>query len=471
MYKRSRYQATRHHSRRLSGIERATAELAPPQATPVQTQRLPSSVHVVSLVVACAVAALAFGFPLKGHVTALDGKIDGHGQIMESLKLPPADEGALYNPSWQPQLGNWQTVTVQQGDTLASIFDSLGLPADDARTILHSDNPAAKTLRNLPVGLILRLHRADGQLKELVFETPALGAIRIAREDSGYQVSKCSSMIEQRTAFATGSVHGSFLDSAARAGLSPVLSRRLERIFAHRIDFAKDVKANDRFTIIYREHFFNGEKLGDGDILAADLELSGHRYVAVGFPDHQGRLHYYTPDGKGIEPALMRYPLHFERVSSPFGAARMHPILGVVRPHTGIDLAAPRGTPIKAAGDGVIEYRDWMHGYGKTIMIDHGRGYETLYAHMVRFNPGLHDGERVTKGQVIGYVGATGLATGPHLHYEVRIDGVPRNPATVALPGDPPIAPSRLAAFRNQAAPLLAQIDLLNRTRVALRGD
>lgn len=445
--------------------------MTPPHSVPVRTRHLPSSAHILSALAACAVAALAFGFPLRTPVTAVDGKIDAQGQIEQSLKLPAADEGALYNPEWQPKFGNWQTVTVQKDDSLASIFDSFGLPAADARAILAGNSAAATTLRKPSVGLILRLHRAGGHLKELVFETSELGAIRIMRDGSNYRVSKCSSMIEQRTAFVTGSVHGDFLGSAAQAGLVPALSRRLERIFAHRVDFSKDMKPNDRFTVIYQAHFFNGEKLGDGDILAAELDLSGHRYVAVGFSDREGRLHYYTPEGKGIEPALMRYPLHFERISSPFGVARLHPVLGVVRPHTGIDLAAPTGTPIEAAGDGVIEYRDWMRGYGETIIINHGRGYETLYAHMSRFNPALHNGERVTKGEPIGYVGETGLATGAHLHYEVRVDGVPRNPATVALPGDPPISPGRMGAFRSRAAPLLAQMNLLSQSRVALRGD
>lgn len=440
------------------------------QATLIHSRRLFLSSRPVVLLMACAVAALAFGFPLEQTLARLTPRSALPGKIRESLKLPPADESALLDPNWRPQQPHWRTVTVEQGDTLAGIFDSLDLPSDDLYALLAA-GAEAKALATLYPGLVLRLHRADGHLQELVYETAKQGAIRIYRDNGEYKIAHANNMIEQRTAFATGIIDDTFLDAAKQAGLSLALRKHLQQIFAHRIDFTRDIHPHDRFTVIYREHYFGGEKLGDGDILAAELDLSGHRYRAIGFPDKQGRLRYYTPAGKGIEPAFTRYPLHFERVSSPFGAKRLHPILGIVRPHTGIDLAAPRGTPIRAPGDGVIEYRGWEHGYGRTIMIDHGRGYETLYAHMSRYNRKLHDGDRVTKGELIGYVGSTGLATGPHLHYEIRVDGVPRNPATVTLPGDPPLASARMAAFKQKAQPLLAQMALLSNTRVALRGD
>ena len=168
---------------------------------------------------------------------------------------------------------------------------------------------------------------------------------------------------------------------------------------------------------------------------------------------------------------FIRFPLRYKKVSSPFRINRVHPVLGVRRPHTGIDLAAPTGTPVRAPGDGVVEFVGWQRGYGKTVIVDHGRGYTTLYAHLSRFARGLEKGDTLRRGEILAYVGSTGLSTGPHLHYEVHVDGKPHDPATVTLPGDPPLPENRLASFKRHSEPLLAQIDLLRRTRLALRDD
>ncbi|MGI9329730.1 MAG: M23 family metallopeptidase, partial [Gammaproteobacteria bacterium] len=216
--------------------------------------------------------------------------------------------------------------------------------------------------------------------------------------------------------------------------------------------------AGDQFQIIYDELWRDGERLGDGEILAAEFINQGESFRAIRYEDPQGRVDYYTPDGHSVRKAFVRAPLSFSRISSNFNPKRRHPKLNTIRAHKGVDYAAPTGTPVKAAGDGKVIHRGVKGGYGKTVILQHGGNITTLYAHLSRYGK-FRNGTRVRQGQIIGYVGSTGLATGPHLHYEYRTNGVHRNPRTVKLPDAEPINPEYLPEFRAIASDLLEQLE------------
>jgi murein DD-endopeptidase MepM/ murein hydrolase activator NlpD len=229
-------------------------------------------------------------------------------------------------------------------------------------------------------------------------------------------------------------------------------------IFEWDIDFIQDVREGDRFTVIYEELWRDGVKLRDGEIIAAEFVNQGKSFRAARFRDETGRSGYFTADGRSVRKAFIRAPLNFTRVSSNFNPSRRHPVLNTIRAHRGVDYAAPSGTPIRAAGDGKVLFRGVQGGYGNTIILQHGGNITTLYGHMSRFGS-AREGARVSQGDVIGYVGKSGLATGPHLHYEYRVNGVHRNPRTVALPPADPVPAERQAEFQSETEPLWRQLD------------
>ena len=238
-------------------------------------------------------------------------------------------------------------------------------------------------------------------------------------------------------------------------------------MFGWDVDFALDIRKGDSFSLLFEQHYLDGEKLRDGKILAAEFTNQGNKYRAILFTDPEGNSQYYSEDGKSMRKAFLRSPVDFRRISSTFQRERFHPVLGKKRPHRGVDYAAASGTPIKAAGDGKVIFRGVKGGYGNTVVLQHGSNITTLYAHMSRFRKGVTSGSRVKQGQTIGYVGKSGLATGPHLHYEFRINGVHRNPLTVKLPDAAPIQAKYKAEFMEQSRQLLAQLDLFKRVQVA----
>ncbi len=445
--------------------------LRKPQATRRVARGLSISTHLLAALTACVVAALAFGLPMD-RLDPQAGSWDNSGlsQLEQPLILPEVEKTRLLDPDWSDQLETWETVTVEPGDTLAAIFNRLGLKESELYAFLAA-GVEARALERLYPGQIFKLRVEDKQLQELVYDTDRISGVRIFRDVDHFKTSSYTHRIEKRVGYASGMVSNTLTGALREAGLSPGIRGKLTRIFSRHIDFERQIRPGDTFTILFEEHYFTGEKLGEGNILAAELSVGGQTHQAIGFPDAQNKLRYYTPEGEGLEPAFIRYPVSYSRISSPFSTNRRHPILGIRRPHPGIDLVAPTGTPVKAAGSGIIESIGWQRGYGKTVVLDHGRGYTTLYAHLSRFDAALKQGDQIERGQVIAYVGSTGLSTGPHLHYEVHIEGQPQDPARVVLPGDPSLSAEQLAAFRRQAGPLLAQLDLLQRTRVALRDN
>ena len=356
---------------------------------------------------------------------------------------------------------------VADGDTLAALFASRNLSATDLAAIMDLDTAAERLKRILPGDVIHVTYTPDAHIQSLRMHYDDAHTLEVTRQGTGFVATLKDIPLTVTEAYAHGVIENSLFDSASRAGLSDATTMELIQLFAWDIDFAHDIQNGDRFSVVYQKLQRLGQPITNGPILAAEFDAGNKTYRVVRYTDPAGQSGYYTPDGRSVKKTLMRAPVSFSRISSGFSLHRKHPILGFTRAHQGVDYAAPSGTPIMAAGDGRIVFEGYKGGYGKCMIIDHGGGYSTLYGHMSRFKPGTHSGLHVKQEQVIGYVGMTGLATGPHLHFEVRINGVPRNPRTVKLPDTTPVQAADLAAFGTASANLLAQLTNLGDTRLA----
>lgn len=391
---------------------------------------------------------------------------DAYDDIVQS-----AVHDALTAPSQPAEATNseWITAKVKRGQTLSTIFDTNGLGPAEWHSVLALGGDT-RELRRLQIGDHLRLRIHNGQLQALTYAYDDNHTLDVRRVGDKLRANTIVAKLEHHDVEASGQIHNSLFVDGQHAGLSNRLMLEFAHIFNYDIDFAQDLQAGDRFTVIYDQIYKNGKKLRDGDILAAEFVNQGHRHRAVRFVESDGSVAYYTPQGQPLHRAFIRTPVDFTRISSGFSLARWHPILHRMRAHYGVDYAAPMGTPVHVTGDGRIAFIGRDGGYGNAIKVQHGKHYETIYGHMSRFRKGLGVGTRVHQGEVIGYVGMTGLATGPHLHYEFRVNGAPKNPMTVKLPRGLPMSPRELARFRKQEGPLVARIDSVDSSQYADSG-
>jgi len=362
---------------------------------------------------------------------------------------------------------DWKTATVKSGDNLALIFARQGLSPQELDRVMRSDKSTSALKRLMP-GQQFEFGIDNDKLQQLIYKIDDLNTLKINRDtDGNFTVTTDTRQMEARVTNTTGVIDSSLFLAGQVAGLSDNLIMELAGIFGWDVDFALDIRSGDHFTLVYEELFLDGQKKRDGNILAAEFVNRGKSYRALRYTDASGQSDYYSPDGRSMRKAFIRTPVDFTRISSRFGK-RYHPTLKKQKNHHGVDYAAPRGTPIKAAGDGKLIHVGRKGGYGKTVIIQHGGKYSTLYAHMSRIKPGMRRGKRVRQGQIIGYVGTTGRSTGPHLHYEFRVNGVHRNPLTVKLPDAAPIKKKYKTDFLNKSRSLIALLDVLQRTTVAL---
>ncbi|SFW34679.1 MULTISPECIES: peptidoglycan DD-metalloendopeptidase family protein [Pseudomonas] len=358
-------------------------------------------------------------------------------------------------------------VIVAKGDTLSTLFEKVGLPSTSVHEILASDKQA-KQFTQLQRGQKLEFElNPDGQLNNLHTKLSDLESITLTKNDKGYVFNRVTAKPTVRSAYVHGVINSSLSQSAARAGLSHSLTMDMASVFGYDIDFAQDIRQGDEFDVIYEQKVVNGKSVGNGPILSARFTNRGKTYTAVRYTNKQGNSSYYTADGNSMRKAFIRTPVDFARISSKFSAGRKHPILNKIRAHKGVDYAAPRGTPIKAAGDGKVLLAGRRGGYGNTVIIQHGNTYRTLYGHMQGFAKGVKTGGSVKQGQVIGYIGTTGLSTGPHLHYEFQVNGVHVDPLGQKLPMADPIAKGERARFLAQSQPLMARMDQEKATMLA----
>jgi len=359
------------------------------------------------------------------------------------------------------------TYTIKAGDSLAHIFKELGLSPRLLHRIVNSGKPA-KQLARIKPGQILHIHRDDEeQLTELVYEMDPTKTLRVKQENKKFIAKLEQRDVDSRKAEVSGIIEYSLFESAHKAGLSDALTLKLAKIFGWDIDFALEIRSGDRFSVVYSEEWLDGEKLRDGPILAAEFTNRGKVYRAVRFEPTKGEAAYYTPDGKLMRKTFLRTPVKFSRISSKFTKRRWHPVLKRWRSHKGVDYAAPTGTPVKSAGAGKIAFVGRKGGYGKVIYIKHQGSYTTIYGHLSGFAKGMRKGKSIRQGQLIGYVGSTGLASGPHLHYEFRVKGKHKDPLKVTFAPAIPINRKYLPTFKKATRPLLAKLDNLNRTLVA----
>lgn len=372
--------------------------------------------------------------------------------------------GAGMLPGTNPA-DDWHIVRVRAGQSLADIFHELGLSPTDLQRVVDAkvDNGA---FRRIHPGDEFAFKRADNRLTALRFDRDDKTRIVLSMDAKEVRTEIVERELERRVHVAHGTITSSLFEAGDSAGMTDAMTLKLAQAFGYDIDFAQDLREGDSFTVIYNDVYREGERLRDGDIIAATFINAGKRYTAFRYESADGTVSFYSEDGRPLRTSFLRTPVEFTRISSRFTAGRMHPILGKMRAHRGVDYAAPSGTPIYAAGDGKVTFRGVQNGYGNVVILQHGGRYSTLYGHMSRF-AGIKQGQHVNQGQLIGYVGMTGLASGPHLHYEFRLDGAHRDPLTVTLPKPEPLPGAELAKFRQLTTPLLARLKLYEGVRLA----
>lgn len=359
-----------------------------------------------------------------------------------------------------------KTIITRKRDSLASVFNRVGLDAQTLQTILR-ENPRAKAFTKLKPQQKLQFLIKGKTLIRMTLPLSITQYMVVYRDRAHYKSAVQSYKTTTHNQLVTVTIRGTLYNSAKRNNVPYKLIQQMTEIFAWDINFAKDVRADDQFSILYKAFFVEDKMVGTGDILAVSYRNRGKTYQAVLHTNRQGSSNYYSPDGKSLKNAFSRYPLHFSHISSAFSLSRYHPILHYRRAHKGVDLTAPIGTPIVATGDGRIEIIGRQSGYGNMIKIKHNKIYSTIYGHMLRFQKGLSKGSYVKRGQVIGFVGQTGLASGPHCHYEFHINRQPKNPTTVNLPKGDPVPAREMAKFKANTATLLAQLQQNDKTRYA----
>lgn len=372
----------------------------------------------------------------------------------------------------EPEL-QWQTFEIRSGDTLSSLFRKAGFNDGLMLSVIHGDGEADK-LQRLYAGETIRFATdGAGELAAIELQRNLLESLKIQKADDSFKGETVVREPEARPAFASGVIDGSLYVAAREAGLSDRLAMEMAGIFGWNIDFVYDVRKGDRFEVVYEELYLDGEKFDTGEILSARFVNRGEDVIALRYTDSKGDTDYYAPNGSSMRKAFLRTPIS-ARVSSSFNLQRRHPVLDVVRPHEGTDYAAPPGTPIKAAGDGRVSFAGWKGGYGRTVILQHGDNITTLYAHMSRLGRGIRNGSRVKQGDTIGHVGSSGMVTGPHLHYEFRVNGSPRNSRTVKLPDAKPVPKTEMARFQKFAEQEVAKLDLFrgdDKQQLALASD
>jgi len=372
--------------------------------------------------------------------------------------VSPVELSAAAGNAPSPAPFEFVAITIGRNDTLDQLFRGLQLKLSDLAE-LRSLPDVRKSLDMIRPGDVIQLTHLDGEIKSLTRRIDETATLSVTRPDGVFSANIVENPLETSEHTLRGSIASSLYDAVNGSGGTVRLAVELADVFKYDIDFVNQAQPGDSFIVAYEQQFQDGEFVRDGDILAAEFVNSGKTYRAVRYIGPNGKADYYTPDGRPVRKAFMRYPVDYARISSGFSLARRHPVLNRVRAHKGIDFAAPSGTPIKAAGAGRIASRGRNGGYGNAVVLAHKNGITTLYGHMSRFAKGQKVGDSVAQGQVIGYVGMTGLASGPHVHYEYRVNGVHKNPARVTMPKADPIPESLMADFRAQTAPLLARLD------------
>lgn len=378
-----------------------------------------------------------------------------------SLELDPQLSAQVEPPEVTRTEPAWKQVTtkVKPGDSLALIFKRQGFSTREVHRVSTS-KPLGSRLKNIFPGHELTFFTdAENRLMRLAYATGPLDRFEFNRNGDEFTGEQITTEPERVLAYKHGTIDHSLFVASQRAGLTDAMTMRLAQIFQWDVDFVLDIRPGDAFYVVFEELYHDNEFIGYGDILAAEFVNQGDAYRGIQYEREDGASDYFAPDGASMRKAFLRAPVHFSRISSNFNLRRVHPLFKTVRPHRGIDYAAPNGTPILAAGDGKVKVASRTKANGNYVVIQHGEQFVTKYLHLSKFGRNVKSGRKVEQGQVIGYVGATGWATAPHLHYEFLVNGVHQNPRTVSLPDAAPITPDELPLFRAHTQQYAALLD------------
>lgn len=380
---------------------------------------------------------------------------------IEEIALPAA------TPNNSKPATYWRNERVQRGDTVDELLRRMNIDDNDASDYLRKSADSG-SFRKLPVGSeVMAETSSSGSLIALRYMDEGEKQILIEKQEGIFKSRSLPARLEKRLFVRTGEIQTSLYAATDAAGMPDAAANQLNELFSGDIDFHHDLRKGDKFTAIYEMTYINGALLSTGRIQAAELINQGRVYRAIYFEKDAQHGDYYTPEGKSVRKAFLRSPIEYSRVSSGYSNSRYHPVLNKWRSHKGVDFAAPLGTKVKATADGVIEKVGRQGGYGNVIKINHQGRYTTVYGHLSRFANNLHKGKRVSQGEVIGYVGKTGLATGPHLHYEFKINGKNQNPLRIALPEAKPVDETEMQLFQSAANDFVSRLNILRNTNLA----
>lgn len=381
--------------------------------------------------------------------------------IVETLALPEiqaTDSGAF---------DFWREERIGRGDTLASLLARMGVDASDTRDFLNATREA-KSLGRLASGrTVLARVTSGGQLMLFRYLASDETLVTVTRAGGVFKAEQQQVALEPRMIMRSGKIQGSLFGATDAADVPDRIASEMAEAFSGDIDFHKDLRRGDHFSVVYEAMYFEGQMIRTGRLLAAEFVNQDKPHRAIYFKDAQGREGYFTPDGQSMKRAFLKSPMPFTRISSGFSNARYHPVLKEWRAHKGIDYAAPTGTPVRAISDSVVNFVGRQGGYGNLVILKHQGTYSSAYGHLSRFAKGIKRGGRISQGQIIGYVGATGLATGPHLHYEFRVNGVQMNPLALKLPTSYPLDARAKSQFVAKSQTLAKRLDLLRTTNLA----
>ena len=408
---------------------------------------------------------LALVLPFVGMMTAFGIAPDtitdtvSRKIIVEEIALhtptPPAD-AALES--------YWREVRIERGDTIAAVLQRLQVTEAGIEQVLRLARDARALYRLTPGRTVRARTAANGQLLALRYLN-GTQLLKLDLEGEKLRVQEGTADLETRVHMKSGEIVSSLFAATDAANMSDAIAVQIAEVFSTDIDFHRDLRRGDRFSAIYEVQYHQGEPVRSGRLLSAEFINQGKTFQAIWFDNPDGQGGYYTLDGKNIRKAFLRSPLEFSRISSGFSGSRFHPVLQTWRAHKGVDYAAPTGTRVRVTGDGIVDFAGRQGGYGNLIVIRHQSKYTTWYGHLSRLAPGISKGKRVSQGEVIGYVGSTGMATGPHLHYEFRTNNVHQDPLRVVMPPAPPLSPEYRTAFEETARPMAGHLELLRQSR------
>lgn len=356
-------------------------------------------------------------------------------------------------------LSSSRIITVRPGDNFSLVASKANLSSTDIFEIINASGDSKKLLQLYPEQKVIFDFDKYDQFLKLTFQPSLTETLIVSKTSEGFESSFEIKELATQLNYAQGVIEDSLFLAANKAGLNDNITMELADILGWDIDFALDIRTGDSFSLLYEEKLLDNKKIKNGNILVAEFVNQGRTIIAIRYEDSKGAVGYFTPEGLSMRKTFRRNPLDIVRITSRFNLSRKHPVLHKIRAHRGVDYGASTGTPVRATGDGKVITARVKGGYGNTVEIQHGQKYNTLYAHLSKYGKGIREGRYVKQGQIIGYVGSTGLATGPHLHYEFRVNGVHRNPLTIDLPHALPIADDEKERFFIQSNLLLDELE------------